>query len=373
MMTRICVVFSVGATVDDWHGSGLLHREKRIFEELVNRGLVENVYWMSYGSGDKKFEMYLNTEKITILPRPEGCNPILYSFVMPFLQRDALRNTQIVRTVQTSAGWTPLIAAKLHKKPLIARSGYTWSVFANHRNYAERVDRLASFVEYVIYKACDAAIVTTHAQKEYVARRYHVRKEKIFVVPNYVDTDIFKPLDSEKHSKRILFVGRLERQKNLDNLVEALCGLDYELDMYGVGSEEKNLKRLATELNVKVAFNQNVRNDDLPAIMNAYPVFVLPSLYEGMPKSLLEAMACGVTVLGTNVSGINEIVSHDVNGWLVEPDVASLRVGIQKLMQDGQLRTRLGVEANKLVYEKYSLDTVVEMECRVYESVLNRK
>jgi glycosyltransferase involved in cell wall biosynthesis len=372
MEREICLIFDVGGTVDVWHRRGLLYREKRLFEELIRIGYAKKVHWMGYGSDDKKFERHFCTDMISIVRKPVKLHPFLYSFAMPFVQKEVFRNSQILRTVQTSAGWTALIAAKLYKKPLIVRSGYTWSLFAKHRNYAEPLDRLSLLVEHLLYRACDAAIVSTRSQKAYLVERYNIDKEKVFVVPNYVDTSMFRPLNTDGHANRIVFVGRVERQKNLANLIKALAGLDYELDIYGTGSERKNLENLANKLNVKVSFRGNVPNDQLPAIMNNYPIFVLPSLYEGMPKSLLEAMACGLAALSTDVSGINEIITHNENGWLVRPDVSSLQAGIQTLMTDGQLRRRLGDEARQLVRERYSLDSVVELECQVCDFALKR-
>ena len=372
MAMRISLVFDLGGTVDEWYSKGLFDREKRIFEELVNRGHASKVYWLGYGVGDQRFERYLETDKIRIIPRPFNHPPLLYSFSMPLIQSRVFQKTDIVRTVQISAGWTALLAAKFHRKTLIARSGYTWSLFAQHRNHSERLDIFASLIERLLYKACHAAITSTSAQRNYVTKRYNIEREKVFVVPNYVETDIFKPLKKEQYANRIVFVGRLEKQKNLQGLVQALAGLDYQLDIYGSGSERDNLETMARRLNVRIHFAGNVANTRLPEILPKYPLFVLPSLYEGMPKSLLEAMACGLAVLGTDVPGTNEIITHRENGWLVGSDLASLRAGIRNLMKDERLRRYLGRKATQCIREKYSLDSVVEMERRVYEYAMKR-
>jgi glycosyltransferase involved in cell wall biosynthesis len=372
MKRRISLVFDVGGTVEEWYSKGLFDREKRIFEEFVKRGYASKVYWLGYGAGDRKFERYLDTDKIKIVPKPLHLRPFLYSFSMPLTQSRVFQETDIIRTVQLSAAWTALFASKLYKKALVARSGYTWSLFAHQRNHSERLDILASLIERLVYKACDAAITSTKAQKAYVAQRYNIKKAKVFVVPNYVDTDIFKPSSAEQYENRVVFVGRLEKQKNLQGLVEALAGLDYQLDIYGSGSQRDNLETMARRLNVKIHFAGNVPNTSLPEILAGYPLFVLPSLYEGMPKSLLEAMACGLAVLGTDVAGTNEIITHKENGWLVGSDPSGLRTGIQVLMGNEQLRRSLGGKATQCIREKYSLDSVVEMERRVYEFAMKR-
>jgi len=372
MARRISLVFDVGGTVDEWYSKGLFDREKRLFEELVSRGHASKVYWLGYGVGDKRFETCLNTDKIKIVPRPCNHSPFLYSFSMPLIQSRVFQKTDVIRTVQLSAAWTALFASKLYKKALVARSGYTWSLFAQHRNHSERLDIFASLVECLLYKACHAAITSTRSQKNYVTKRYNIEKEKVFVVPNYVDTDLFKPSSKEKYADRLIFVGRLEKQKNLQGLVQALADLDYQLDIYGSGSERDILETMARRLNVKIQLAGNVPNTSLPEILARYPLFVLPSLYEGMPKSLLEAMACGLAVLGTDVAGTNEIVTHKESGWLVGSDPSDLRTGIQVLMENERLRRSLGGKATQCIREKYSLDSVVEMERRVHDFAVKR-
>jgi glycosyltransferase involved in cell wall biosynthesis len=372
MKRRLSMVFDVGGTVDEWYSKGLFDREKRIFEEFVKRGYASEVHWMGYGAMDQKFERYLDTDKIKIIPKPLDHPSLLYSITMPVIRSHVFRNSDIIRTVQVSAAWTALFASKLYRKALVVRSGYTWSLFAQQRNHAERLDIFASLIERLLYKACDAAITSTNTQKAYVTQRYNIEKAKVFVVPNYVDTDVFKPLDTEKYANRIIFVGRLEKQKNLEALVQAVAGFDYQLDIYGSGSERDNVEAMARHLNAKIHFAGNVPNTRLPEILARYPLFVLPSVYEGMPKSLLEAMACGLAVLGTDVAGTNEIVTHKENGWLVSCDFLGLRAGIQILMENEQLRSSLGSKATQLVRERFSLDSVVEMERSVYEFAMKR-
>jgi len=99
-------------------------------------------------------------------------------------------------------------------------------------------------------------------------------------------------------------------------------------------------------------------------------VFVLPSQYEGTPKALLEAMACGLAVVGTNVPGIRELIQDGVNGLLCEPDVKAISEAIARLLNDAELRARLGRAARRFVEERYAQSKVVETEARLLTTLM---
>jgi glycosyltransferase involved in cell wall biosynthesis len=101
-------------------------------------------------------------------------------------------------------------------------------------------------------------------------------------------------------------------------------------------------------------------------------MLVRPSLLEGMPLTVLEAMACGLPVVATPVSGTAELVRHGENGLLVRPaDPASLARAILRLMEDGPLREAQGREARRLVEGGYSWDAVAAKTLAVYRELLS--
>ena len=125
------------------------------------------------------------------------------------------------------------------------------------------------------------------------------------MIPNYVDTELFAPAPSEdRRQNRLLYVGSFNQVKNpLELLFEALEGMDAELVMVGRGSLAEGLAHEAAERRLPVKFLGNLPNHELPRLFNSATAFVMPSLIEGHPKALLEAMGCGVQVIGTNVPG----------------------------------------------------------------------
>jgi glycosyltransferase involved in cell wall biosynthesis len=100
----------------------------------------------------------------------------------------------------------------------------------------------------------------------------------------------------------------------------------------------------------------NARDDrETAAALAAADIFVLPSLFEGTPLTLIEAMWSGLPVVTTATAGMKDVVRHDENGLLVQPgSVESLAGGIDRLARDGDLRRRLGVAAHRAAVERYT-------------------
>ena len=112
-------------------------------------------------------------------------------------------------------------------------------------------------------------------------------------------------------------------------------------------------------------FLGNIPNRELPKILNQHEVFVLPSLWEGMPKTLLEAMACGLPVIGTRIDGTKEVIEHGKNGILCETDSNSIREAIINVMENEKLKQKLGENARRTIVENYSLPNLAEKELKL--------
>ncbi len=139
------------------------------------------------------------------------------------------------------------------------------------------------------------------------------------IIQNGVDIDLFCPPDTKRdRDKKILIsTGRLIERKGYHFLIEALEGLaGYELQLVGDGNMREDLESLAREKGVDVTFLGKREREELPAILQNADIFVLPSMNEGMSNSLLEAIACGLPVIVTDVGGSAEIVKG--NGYVVE-------------------------------------------------------
>lgn len=352
----VSIIFSLGSSVAERQKTGLLGKEVQLLGLLVAQGHIRDVQFFGYGANDRSIKKQINARWVRIVARPGWCFPFAYSLLMPFLQRHFFRQTSVIWTTQAAGAWTALLAAWLYNKPLIVRSSDT-------------LNGIASFMKPLLYRTCEAALVYSDSQKEYIVKNYDISPHKIYVVPNFVDTQIFRPLEGVTYANRMIFAGSIEARDNLESLIKALEGTGWQLDVYGAGSQENDLARLADKTGVALNFLGPIANNELPQILNKYRLAVFPSNAIGVPNVLIEAMGCGLTVLAADTEGINEVVSHGETGWLVKPDATGLRAGINKLTADTDLMTRLGVEAAHRVAQRFSLEKIAHIEGQILDKV----
>jgi glycosyltransferase involved in cell wall biosynthesis len=114
--------------------------------------------------------------------------------------------------------------------------------------------------------------------------------------------------------------------------------------------------------------------DDMPTVLSTATAVVLPTYYgEGIPKVLLEAAACGVPIVATDIPGCHEIVRHRVNGLLVPPrDVDALIQAIETLLNDEHLRQAFGREGREIAQKEFSTPIIAQEFLSLYRELLNR-
>lgn len=215
-----------------------------------------------------------------------------------------------------------------------------------------------------------ARIVTSpsRALAALVGRRWRLAPDRIRVVPNPIDDATFAPAgDGAECAGRILIVGRVERAKGHDLLVEALPRIreavpDAHLLIVGSdGGAVDQLERRAAELGVReaVRFAGARARGELPPIYRSAAVCVVPSRFEAFSYVALEAMACGRPVVASKVGGLVEVVDDGTDGVLVAPESpAALAAAITRLLLDAPERRRLARAARQRVAAAYAADTV---------------
>ena len=364
---KLVLFFTAGMSLKKWSDGGMLSREVKIYNELAKH--FDKIYFLTYGGEEEKEYKNFLAPNIEILYNKRRINLFIYSFLAPLIHRKAMKKVDILKTNQMLGSWTAVIAKVLFGKKLVVRQGYQLSAFSKERGFIRRF--LSTIIEFFSYRAADKIIVTSQRDKDFIVEKYTVNREKIVVIPNYVDTETFRPLGCEKESERIIFVGRLVEQKNLFSLIDAVKGSDIKLVLIGKGPLEGALKKKVKEEGIEnVAFAGVVPNERLPEELNKSEIFMLPSLYEGNPKTLLEAMACGLPVIGTNVVGIKEVVKHKKNGYLCENSTDSIEEAIREVMTNENLRHKLAVNARDTIIKNYSLEKIVDRELKLYDGLL---
>mgnify|MGYP001158682116 CR=1 FL=1 len=366
--------FSENMSLKIWDEVGLLEREVALYNKLSEKDM--KVSFITFG--DETDPHYTaNASGIEIL-----CNRWrrwkfpwrLYSVLIPLLHAKALRDAHIIKTNQMSGSNIALKAAKLWNKPLVVRCGWMKSLWEirQHGKYSDQAQYFLK-LEKEMFEKADALILTTPSMRDDVVRRMPTLKQKIRVIPNYVDTSLFKPMNDMKKQYDVVFVGRLTPEKNVEALLKAISSNNHNALLIGKGYLRDSLITLADKIKARVIWKERVPNFDLPKYINKAKLFVFPSLYENHPKALIEAMSCGMPVVGADSPGINEIIEHGVNGWLCGTESESIGASIQELLDNPGLCESLGKNARQFAIENFSLDQIFEMEYRLYKEVLNER
>lgn len=215
---------------------------------------------------------------------------------------------------------------------------------------------------------------------------YQKYRGKFHEIPFGVDIKNFYPVEKKTHDiKRILFVGGLDKAhyfKGVDILFDALSMLpkqrnDWILDIVGSGDLENDYKEKSRILNLenKVSFFNKVEDDLLPSFYQKADVLVLPSINsnEAFGLVLLEAMSSGISVIASDLPGVRKVFDDGKQGFFVKPkDAGDLKEKMTMLLDNDDLRSKMGMEGRILAEKKYAWKVVIKKLEDLYEDMLNK-
>jgi glycosyltransferase involved in cell wall biosynthesis len=212
--------------------------------------------------------------------------------------------------------------------------------------------------------------------KQFVEQYGHAHR-RIRYVPNGVDTGRFEA-DPPTDATDFLFVGRLVGQKRVSDLLRSFAEVRRSkeaatLTIVGEGPLESELRREARELGLggSIEFAGRVPYEEMPAVYRSTDVFVLPSVWEGHPRVMLEAWSSSRPVIGTAVSGIEEFIADGENGWLVPVrDESALAERMAWCMEHPEAVEEAGRRAREEVIEEFSWQAIAEKTLDLYEDLL---
>jgi glycosyltransferase involved in cell wall biosynthesis len=253
-------------------------------------------------------------------------------------------------------------------------------------NYRTR-GTLSLWLDGYLKSADDLLICESDATRNYLIESCGYDKEKLITIRNGVDIAGW-PI-SQKGRRRMRAqlqlkddeilvgaVGRLDEQKGHIYLLDAIAKLRASHPVHcvliGTGPMQAKLEEKVRQLQIDGYVHFAGEQQDIPAWLSAFDIYALPSLWEGLPNALLEAMAVGLPVVATRVDGVPEVVANDVSGLLCDAkDANALFISLQDLVVDPELRTRLGQGAKTVVRENFKLRDMLEQYEAVYKGLLN--
>jgi glycosyltransferase involved in cell wall biosynthesis len=227
-------------------------------------------------------------------------------------------------------------------------------------------------------KNSDTVIAVSNSCAKDLQETYKI-DSGIITVNNGTDTIFFVPKErSDSKEPYILYTGRLDSRKGLVDLIKSakyVCQehSDIKFILTGKGPIKNYLERRINDLGLEKNFyfaGFVDRKKLLEYYQNA-TVYVLPSYYEGLPTTLLEAMSCGIPTIATDVKGSSEVITDSETGLLVPPrDPKRLAKVILKLLNDKSLRQRIGLNARKYVVDNYDWEIITGKIEEIYKSVI---
>jgi glycosyltransferase involved in cell wall biosynthesis len=228
---------------------------------------------------------------------------------------------------------------------------------------------------------CARIIVTSEEMRRWWGKT-GTPTSRMVLIPYGVDTDLFRPIPGARallgisdHKRIVLYVGRLSHEKGIHHLLGAVHGVNkdipgVELHLVGDGRLKGYLAQLARQLQIEeqVIFHGWVDQPDLPLYYSAADVTVLPSLSEGLPRTMLEAMACGSPFLGTKITGIVDHVRDGETAFLVKSaDTAALSTSLIHILTTPQHARKVAQQGRSYVLDHLSWKRVMaDIRTHVY-------
>lgn len=207
---------------------------------------------------------------------------------------------------------------------------------------------------------------------EELVKYYDIKKP--IVIGNGVDENVFVPRESPKEDFYVLYVARLDYRKGVLDLIKAskmLKSSGINILIAGDGPLRKHFEKeiLDNELD-HVKLLGHVSGQDLVKLYQNAAIFVFPSLYEGLPTVLLEAMSCALPVIASDIPAHRDLIKNRDNGILVKPNTPKELVNeILKLKNDEDLRYKLGKNARKTIEEQFTWSIITEKLEKLYNHV----
>jgi D-inositol-3-phosphate glycosyltransferase len=369
---------------------------QELAQELGRRGHLVDIYTRAHApEHEQVVKLGHNTRFIHVETGADETIPKVayYSYLQKFICGiEQFKNSSNIRyDLIHSHYWLSGLASKQLQTwwhvPHIAMF-HTLGAVKNNIGIGTEEPELRIEGEKEVARSCERIVAATAREKTDLVNYYGVSQQKITVIPCGVNLNLFKPVDEETaraelgldHQKVILFVGRLDPLKGLEQLLKALTlmpGKAIPL-LIIVGGDEYSqsriqaLQKIAVELNVqdRISFLGPVDQKKLPLFYNAADICIIPSYYESFGMVALESLACGTPIIATDVGNMRNIISHREAGYLIEDNspgllaskITELFSQTEKQAQEATLRRSLAA--------RYSWNIIADMILQEYTMVL---
>jgi len=301
-------------------------------------------------------------------------NSLVPAAVLGLLRIVRQEKVEVIHTHDAKTTWAAYFASHLSSlyfnRPVLIRT--------HHPAYNNRYALSYRYLS-------DRVVLLSQHLRDYLVAEKGIASSKVHIIPPGVDTDLFSTGSVKSNARQELGISQkapvigmvacLRGEKGHRILIEAarvvLCFYpEARFLLVGSGQTEEALHKLVSRWTMKGHFIFTGYRPDVPPLLAAMDIFVLPSLRETMPISLMEAMAMEKPVIASRVGGIPEVLTNKETGLLVPPgDSAALADGILYLLSHPSLAQEWGKNGRRVIEERYSLQSVVDRTIALYQNL----
>ena len=368
----------------------LLHKftfggTQRVIVNLVNHANEKSRnYICSFCDADSDFlkELTCRNPVVYSLNKAEGNN-----FSIPFKISSFCRQHHI--DIIHSLGWGTYVEGLLAAKFLGKRRKFIFSFRGKTMEDTLRIPKRRILAQRLLSNFCDAILAPSEESRKEYSRDIRIKPDKIQVIYNGIDVNRFQLNRSDlTKGMRESFsfgsddivigsVARFDPVKNMGALVKAFSKIEkttvgpVKLLLVGDGPELHGIQKMAFDLALRDRVVFAGMRRDIPDCLGMMDIYVQPSRFEGIPNSVLEAMASGLPVVATNVGGLREIVEDGKTGFLVDLDnEAALIRAIEFLIRHVDRRRQMGMDGKERVLSRFSISKTVSDYEDLYERLM---
>ncbi len=364
---NIVYFLTYGYSLKTWSDSSALEREAKYFNYLSEKYNFRFIIFTYGNEEDLNYSSYFNNSEI--IPIYSYLNKFqnntinfFFSFFYPFKLRKLIRESDfIIKQNQLLGSWVSYIFKIITRKKLYVRTGYDMYSFSIFNNKSLLKKIAYRMLTKLTLRFSDLYSVTSETDLKFLDNNFKTKKGNIHLLRNWVQAP--ETNNFIKRENKILSVGRLEYQKNFSYMLNEFQNTNHKLVIYGNGTQKNVLLSNSIKNKVNLELVDSINNDDLINVLNESKFFILPSHFEGNPKSLLEAMSAGCIVFASSIDNHKEIIEDGVDGFLFDLNEGSLFSKFKNIntFNEDKLNT-ISLAATLKIKKQYSIEKIAAEE-----------
>lgn len=378
---NIVYFLTYGYSLKTWNDSSALDREAKYFNYLSDKHGIK-FYIVTYGDESDLIysDMFTNSKIIPIYKYKKLFNIKLFDYINSLtfakkIEKLISENIDIIKQNQLLGFWISYMYKKKINNKLFLRTGYDMYLFSIHDKKNIIKKKLYKYLTNFGLRFSDIYTVSSISDFDFLNKSFNFKEDKLKILRNWIDSNEY--LEINNREEAFVSVGRLEYQKNYEYLIKEISNLRRPLTIYGEGSEKNNLKNLSSQLNVQLQIKKNIPNKNLINELKKIKYFIIPSYFEGNPKSLLEAMSVGCVVFASNIKNHSEIISHGEDGFLFDLKDDSLKNQLTQVINNEEVSNKnidlISQNAVKKINKNYAMEIIAIQEMKIISEVIDER